>query len=142
MAGRISGSLRPHPTVLAAAACVALAAWTSLGAVAVTSTTSATPRLGILPPPWLLAVLVAAGFVALRRLPPRHTLPLFITGLLLLPWLPLPVPAAATIWTGPLGSWVWVVAAVGFVSAALPRSTRRVRAPSWTWRPRGTSPTT
>ena len=113
--------MRPHPTVLAAAACVALAAWASLGELAVTATTSATPRLGVLPPVWLLPVFVAVGLAALRRLPPKDTLPLFLTALLLLPWLPSPLPAAATIWTGPLASWVWVVAALGLVSAARPQ---------------------
>lgn len=121
MAGAIPGSTRPHAVVLAAAGCAALAAWTSLGAVAVTDPTRATPRLGILPPAWLLAAFFAGAVLLLQRFRPQDTLPLLITSLLLLPWLPCPLPAAAAIWTGPLGSWVWIVAALGFVFAARPR---------------------
>ncbi|MGH9331890.1 MAG: hypothetical protein ACRD09_15735, partial [Vicinamibacterales bacterium] len=114
-----------------AALVAALAAWVTFGALAVTGPGPFTARVGVLPAWIVLALLVAltsASLIphsALRRLTSAFVLPTSYLGLLLLPWLPLPVPRAFLVWTGPVTAAVWagVVAAV-----ALARP--------WQWRTR------
>ncbi|RPJ71091.1 MAG: hypothetical protein EHM24_13525 [Acidobacteria bacterium] len=78
-------------------------------------------RLGLLPPWWVpvvVAVLLAAALLAAGRA--ASALPLALTGVLLLPWLPVPVPDAFLVWSGPLTWWIWA-GALAMVAARLLR---------------------
>src|SRR5947207_172243 len=86
---------------LFAAASAGVAAWFSLGVIAVTSTQSGLTRLGTLPPLWVLPLLIV-GFAGLSKMTSLSTgasLPLLLSLLLVLPWLPFRVPAAFLLWT-------------------------------------------
>jgi len=94
-------------TAAAAVLACALAAWVSAGALAVVSPTSSS-RIGLLPPVWVpvvAAVLLVAAVVAARGA--ATAVPLVFTSVLLLPWLPIPIPDVFLVWTGPLAWWVW-----------------------------------
>lgn len=113
------------PLHVLAAACTGLAAWVTVGALAVADRTSGT-RLGLLPLPryGVLAFVVLAAIVTALRYG-RAVRPLLVPVLILLPWLPVPVPAVFLAWAGPLEWWVWAatLAAVGAVT--LPRARGR-----------------
>lgn len=88
---------------------VGIAIWLSFGSLAVTDAASSR-RIGLLAPLWLLAVSTAAsvalfcGGASLRRV----THAVMWSLLILLPWLPIPVPDAFLIWTGPVVLLVWI----------------------------------
>lgn len=94
----------------------ALAAWVSAGALSVASSQPGAARLGVLPSGlWLVGVLaIAVGFV-LRSGADSPAL-LAISGVLLLPWLPIPVPAAFYIWVGHVRLWVWILIALALAA--------------------------
>ena len=48
------------------------------------------------------------------------SLPLFFSLVLLLPWIPGPVPAAFLLWTGPIAATVWLAVIVGMAVAGSP----------------------
>jgi hypothetical protein len=100
--------LRPVPAV--AAACGGAAAWFTLGTLTVTEGGAGAARVGLLPPAWCFAGLVAAAIACAWavRLTADRAKPLFFSAVLLLPWLPLPLPASALVWTGPVSGLVWV----------------------------------
>jgi hypothetical protein len=110
---------RRGPVPIAAAACAGIAAWCSIGALGVAAGGAPAARLGLLPPWWLLVLLVAAAaaIVHLSRLDSRSARPLFVSGLLILPWLPGPIPAAALTWTGPVTLLVWGAVLAGLAAA-------------------------
>ncbi len=122
---------RPHghrPRVpLAAAASAGLAAWLSLGAVAVGNVGVGVVRFGLLPPFWLLPLFVLAftGIAWLTRLSTATALPLFFSLVLVLPWLPFRVPAAFLLWTGHITIAIWLAVAAGMLVA------HGVRFPGW-----------
>ncbi len=93
-------------------------------------------RVGLLPPWWLLPLLVAAVFATIRltRLTPVQISPLFGAAVVLLPWLPFSVPPAALLWTGPFMAAVWVVVAASVARTRWPD----VRSPWLTDAPRAT----
>jgi hypothetical protein len=104
-------------TILAAV-CLALAAWCSRGSLAVTSASSEAARLGLLPSPARLAVLLVVAVVialapAARRLRPA---PLCLGALALLPWVP-GAPVPFLIWSGPATGLVWTAVFVGLIAA-------------------------
>ena len=106
---------------LAAGALAGAAVWATAGVIAVESQ-AATARLGLLPSPWralAVALPVAVAVLVIRRR--RVSRPLLLAGLVLLPWLPVPVPAVCLAWAGPLAWWVWgaVILAVA-ASAEIP----------------------
>jgi len=108
-------------------------AWISLGALAVTSDQLA--RVGVLPPLWALGACLAGGFLAawITRLRTHEAWPLTLTLLLWLPWLPLPIFPALTIWEGPLEPLVWIAALDGVVFA---RWWPAIQWSAWTANPR------
>ncbi len=122
---------------IAAAAVAALAAWATFGALAVIGPGPFTARVGVLPSWGVLAALLAvAAIVSLiprgpgRPAPPRRFTSAFVLlpsylALILLPWLPLPVPRAFLVWAGPVTLAVWAG-----VAAAL------ALARPWRWRSR------
>src|SRR4051812_28110897 len=83
------------------------AAWLSQGAVALGD--AGASRLGILPVTSVtLIVVTLAGLVVLGLIRAGASrLPLSLLALAMLPWLPMPVPAAMLLWTAPLVAVVW-----------------------------------
>jgi hypothetical protein len=101
----------------------AIALWVSSGALTALSSETAAPRLAIAPSlVWLAVLLAGAGALAappgLRR---RETRILFLSAVVLLPWLPFRVPMAFLVWTGPLRGWLWLVVAVSIAVCWLHR---------------------
>ncbi len=110
---------RLTPSAALAAACAGAAAWCSLGTVALSDAGPRAVRVGLLPPLWWLAALVA-GSVALAwvfRLSSDRAKPLLFSAVVFLPWLPVPLPAAVLIWSGPLVWLVWAAIAAAVLSA-------------------------
>src|SRR2546425_10784407 len=103
----------------AAAICAGLAAWCSLGSIGLRGTASTAARVALMPPWWLLPVLIVAVFAAVRglRLSSSELSPLFGSTVILLPWLPFPVPSAALLWTGPFMVGVWIAVIAGTMLA-------------------------
>jgi len=102
-------------TALLAAACAAIAAWVSIGAAGViASPEGQLTRVGMLPPVWWLAVLLGLAVLLVRvcRVSSRTASPLFLSALLLLPWIPGPMPAVFLVWTGKVALMVWLAIAV------------------------------
>jgi hypothetical protein len=101
--------------LLGAIACTAFSLWVSLGSLTDANSPAAS-RLGILPSPWwLVGAFVVAGLVGLAAGKRRGIL-LWLSAITLLPWMPIPVPAATLIWTGSLKWWVWCAAGVALVA--------------------------
>lgn len=85
----------------AAAAVAALSAWTALGTLAVAEPGG--PRLGVLPPLWVLGIFLVGAVVAASTSRARGLwLPMLASALAILPWLPVPVPPAFLVWMRPL----------------------------------------
>src|SRR5947207_13098051 len=109
-------------STLSAIFCGSFTLWVSFGTLGVTSADAGASRIGVLPSPWWLlaafAMIALAAIVAGRR---RAVL-LWLSLVVLLAWLPIPVPAAALIWTGPLRWWVWSAIAVAIVGSAFRRT--------------------
>ena len=103
-------------TTIGAAICVAVSAWFSLGALGFVAA-AGSARVALLPPFWLLGALVVLVYGCVRGLDlsPRQCAPLFGSSVALLPWLPLPVPAALLIWSGPFVLLVWAMVVVGVI---------------------------
>jgi hypothetical protein len=118
--------IAPPPAVAVAGAIVSgLAAWVSGGVLAVAGA-SASARVGLLPA-WPLPVLVSAAVIAAAMLVrvPRHAWwTTLFPAVLLLPWLPIPMPAPLLLWTGPIRWWVWTGTAAAFAAAAWPERAR------------------
>jgi hypothetical protein len=106
----------PH---LGAICCAGLALWVSFGCLVAADGAGAL-RVGVLPSPWWLAATVALIAVVAFVAGPRHGILLWLSAVVLLPWLPLPVPAATLIWVGPLRWWLWTALAVALVISCLP----------------------
>lgn len=105
----------------AAMMCAALALWVSFGATTFADTGSRGTRVGLLPPLVWLAGLLAAALVAAIIWKPsaQRVAPLWLSTILLLPWLPLHMPASAFLWTGALRWWVWTAIVVAIVAPAI-----------------------
>ena len=114
---------------IAAAACAGATLWLSFGVLAVTDAERAR-RVGVLPPLWLAAglVCVAVALAVAIRLSSRASLPLFLSLLVALPWLPLRVPALFLVWTGRAVIFVWGGIAIAYWPA-------RIRANGFAVRP-------
>lgn len=95
-----------YPTISALLA--AIAAWLSAGTLAFA--TDDGPRIALLPLSVLTLTIVAgvalAVFLLVRA--SRRWTPILLLVLLLLPWLPIPVPSAFFMWAGPLRLVVWL----------------------------------
>ncbi len=103
-----------------------IAIWLSFGSLGVMDAASGR-RIGLLPPFWVLA-LSAAATIALFCGPARlrhSAAPLRWSLLILLPWLPLPVPDVFLIWTGPVVWLTWIAIAVGALADLLRHIERR-----------------
>ena len=107
------------------------AAWLSLGSVSFASTGG--DRLGLLPvsPMTFLVIFVAAAGVGLLLWVGAARSPLSLLLLTLLPWLPLGVPAAFLIWSGPIVLAVWLAVALVLVRSIQRPSLGSLFARSW-----------
>jgi hypothetical protein len=96
---------------------VGIAIWLSFGSLAVMDGASGR-RIGLLAPFWLLALsatTAVALFCGVARVRRAH--PLMWSLLIVLPWLPIPVPDAFLLWTGPAVLFVWI--AIGLCTLPL-----------------------
>src|SRR5512144_366118 len=86
----------PYIATVGAMLCAAFALWVSFGAIAFLDTHNRASYVGLLPSPvWLLIlVLLACVLAAAARPLARTVAPLWLSAVLLLPWLPLPLPLA------------------------------------------------
>ena len=112
--------------------CVALAAWLSQAALALTDAGAGTDRVALLP---LSATAVAVALLAAclvtwaaRRV--GALIPLSLLGFLALPWLPVDVPGAFLLWTGPMALVVWLAVAAGFTTALWRSPARHLKRPA------------
>src|SRR6185312_7015338 len=105
---------RPSLVAAGAIACGALALWLSFGALSFVDAENHAPYVGVLPPTgWLVALFVlAVALLFALRPSARAVSPLWLSAVVLLPWLPLPVPLSAFIWTGNLLLWLWTAIAI------------------------------
>ena len=87
-----------------AAAAWALGAWCAGGVIAPVAADWSS-RIGAFAPAWWLGLLLAGALtlVAFARPSPRSVAPLWVPLVSVLPWLPVPLPAAAMLGVGPLG---------------------------------------
>lgn len=114
---------------LSAIVTAAVALWASAGALAFAGVEVGAPRIGLLPSPWwLLAALALAGLAALLVRATRQRLTvLWLAALLLLPWLPITVPAATFVWAGPLRFWVLALIAFALIAPTVIAAVRSGR---------------
>ena len=105
-------------TTIGAAVCAAVSAWFSLGALGFVAA-AGSAKVALLPPFWLLGAFVGLAWLCVRvlHLSPKQCRPLFGSSVALLPWLPLPVPAALLIWSGPFVLLVWTMVVAGVIDA-------------------------
>ncbi len=90
-------------------------------------TGATSPRVALLPSPWafILPAVCALAYVAVARPSASDAAPLWLPMVALVPWLPLPMPAAALLWTGPLAIALVIAAVVGVGLRRLAGSTIR-----------------
>src|SRR4030095_9328416 len=100
---------RPSLLAAGAAACAALSLLVSCRALSFVDAQNHAPYVGVLPPlRWLILLLTAALALTIAIRPsPRAVSPLWLSAAALLPWLPVPMPLSAFIWTGNLLIWLW-----------------------------------
>jgi len=117
----VQDSTRDQLTGLAAAICVGAAIWCSLGTIGLTGEPPDLKRVALVAPVVILPISVLAVFIVIRvlRLTTRQQFPLFGSLILVLPWLPIRVPPAALIWTGPLTVIVWAAVLAGLLGEVL-----------------------
>jgi len=125
---------RPSLAASGAVVCAAFAMWLSFGALSFVAADNRAPYVGMLPPMmWLITLLaVAAALVFALRPSAQAVSPLWLSAVVLVPWLPLPVPLSAFIWSGNLLLWLWTAMAFALVAPAaarLARSRRLLRLP-------------
>ena len=97
--------------------CGAIALWVSFGALSFVDADNNAAYVGILPSPlWLALLLVAGALFVLAYRPSLHAVaPLWLSAVAILPWLPVPVPMSAFIWSGHMLLWLWAGIAVATV---------------------------
>src|SRR5437867_8267242 len=112
---------RLSPLSLSAFLCSSVGLWASCGTLGVAGIDPGAPRLGVLPSFWWLgaAVAVSAVLLLLFRPVPKRVAVLWLSLLLVLPWLPWlpqPIASAALIFTGHLRAFVWIGIAIGLAA--------------------------
>ncbi|MEW5982382.1 MAG: hypothetical protein AB1806_08425 [Acidobacteriota bacterium] len=121
-----------------AAVCASVAAWCSLGTLTLSSAGEAGQRIGVLPALWVLVALVLIGVATAFVLRPRRgtVVPWFLSGLLILPWMPISLPPAVLAASGPVTVLVWAgILAASLAATEWPAVVAR-RARSWCAGPR------
>jgi hypothetical protein len=114
----LSARLQRVASGILAAIGIALALWLAAGALAIVPVPRPV-RVGLLPRVAVLAAIFGGVLVAmlLARRPLSRWLPLAVLSFAAVPWLPVPVPAASFLWTGPIASALVVVAIVAWILA-------------------------
>ena len=104
-------------SALGAVCLAALTLWISAGTLTVATADTASARYGLLPSPgWLALAGIGALILALAARPtPRAGAILATSALVLLPWMPMPIPTAALVWTGHLRLWLWLTIVIVLV---------------------------
>jgi hypothetical protein len=102
-----------------AAVSVGLAAWCSLGALGLADHGAGISRVALFPPWWALPIFLVVSIAATRLVRPssRQLDALLGSTLALVPFLPIPLPPAALLWTGPFVVAVWIAVFLGVVAA-------------------------
>jgi hypothetical protein len=105
-------------TLVCALVCTGAAAWLSQGTIAFTGSGNA--RVALLPlsatSAAASALAAAAVFAAWRA--GASLAPLWLLGLLVLPWFSSPLPGALLVWSGPLSLVVWLAVALSLAASA------------------------
>ena len=127
MASRVGR--RPSLAAAGALASAALALWVSSGALAfVAPDSDAAPvaYVGLLPSlVWLALGLLAAALVAIFVRPSARTVaPLWLSAVVILPWLPFRLPLSVFIWTGNVLLWLWTAIGVAMLASTVARIAR------------------
>src|SRR3982751_7130174 len=103
---------------LSAVLCGSLTLYVSCGTLGVTAADAGGSRVGILPSPWwLIATLAIVAFAAVAA-GSRRAIVLWLSVIVVLAWLPLPMPLATFMWAGPLRWWVWSAILVAAMAPA------------------------
>ncbi|MCX6552830.1 MAG: hypothetical protein NTY02_17820, partial [Acidobacteria bacterium] len=125
------------PSALAAA-CAGAAAWCSAGTMALTDAGPRASRIGVLPSAWWLAAAMAAAIAAAWwwRVSADRARPLFFSAALIVPWVPVSLPPAALIWTGPITWIVWAAIAGAVLASGSPGGAIAARSRPWLGDPR------
>ena len=107
-----------------------LAAWLSQGTLAVTAPDG--PRIALLPlsVPALAASIAVGGAACAVVLAGASLAPFWLLMLIVLPWLPLPVPAALLIWAGSIRWLVWTAVVVIAMASLLVRRPQFLTVPA------------
>ena len=111
---------------VAAVLIAAIAAWLSQGTLAFA--TAGGPRIAVLPlsaPALLAIVAVVVAAVAAARAGASLS-PLWLLSLIVMPWLPWPVPAAMLAWSGPIRWLVWFTVALLLIAPFVPMMCREL----------------
>ena len=106
---------------LSAILCGGFTLYISFGTLGVTTADAGGSRVGVLPSPWWLLATIAIVALAAVAAGSRRARVLWLSAIVVLAWLPLPVPLAAFMWAGPLRWWVWTAIAVAAAAPALRR---------------------
>ena len=107
-----------RPALVIALVATALAAWLSQGTLAVTGIEDS--RVALLPlsigSASIIVLAMAAVWLAWRL--GASLAPLWLLALVALPWLPVSLPAALQLWSGPLALMVWLAVALTLASSS------------------------
>lgn len=121
-----------------AIACAAGALWVSFGALTFTDPSTHTTRVGLLPPLTLLAALLGLALVAALVFRPAHrrVAVLWLSAVVLVPWVPLHLPLPVFMWAGTLRLWLWAAIATALAAPLVrdhtsPRIVRALETPSF-----------
>ena len=106
---------------LSAILCGGFTLYISFGTLGVTTADAGGSRVGVLPSPWWLLATTAIVALAAVAAGSRRAALLWLSAIVVLGWLPLPVPLAAFLWAGPLRWWVWTAIAVAAAAPAVRR---------------------
>ena len=111
----------------AAALLTTAAAWLSQGTLAVSSLDGS--RIGLLPLSpfaWVTALAAGAAVAGFARAG-ASLAPIWLLAFIVFPWLPLPVPAAFLVWSGPIRWLIWTAVATAMVVTVVADRDRRRR---------------
>ena len=99
----------PRLKLAAAFLCALAVVWMSLGTLALSGNATRSDRLALLPlaPAALLIALAVAAAVAVQAKRTGTAISLALSCLLVLPWLPIEIPPAFLLWTGPMAILPW-----------------------------------
>ena len=111
---------RPWLRLAAVALVVDVAAWLSFGALSPVAPSPSPAFVGLLPAWWWLPLGGAAILALFAWRPTLARAAWLLSALLILPWLPLPVPASFLVWTGPMTTWVWCATFAAVAVSAWP----------------------